>query len=163
MAQVTSATQTERAEALEKQHKSITSHAEAVFTPLIQFTEDQVQQQLNETNDRTGLLQELEELAQNVRLQDGDINWEGNEDMKKLVDLARKLGTILPPGYAWPEAKAKAIIEGIKGTVDKLNSMNHRDEYRLKKLVDHIANLYTLLKSIASKENEATQFIIQKG
>ena len=141
---------------------AIETHAESVLAPLIKFTEDQVQQQLEETNKRTQVLQDLETLSQNIRLDEGGTNWEENEAVKKLIDLARELKTVLPEGYVWTKEQGSAILEGIKGTVDKLNNLNNKDEYRLRKMVDHISNLYMLLKTIASKSDETKKFMLQR-
>ncbi|MFT4552507.1 MAG: hypothetical protein ACI9S8_001132 [Chlamydiales bacterium] len=162
MPEISEVAQTAAAAVTDYKNLSIEAHAESVLSPLIKFTEDQVQQQLEETNQRTKLLQELETLSQNIRLAGGDMDWSANEEVKKLIDLARELGTTLPAGYVWPAAQASACIEGIKGTVDKLNNLNNKDEYRIRKMVDHISNLYMLLKTIASKADETKKFMLQR-
>lgn len=141
---------------------SLEGYAEDAFIPAIDQQQNEVQRLLKELQDRTTILEDLETLSQSIRLASGDMDWSGDEEMKRLIDLAKELGTKLPDGYVWTADQASACLEGIKGTVNKLSNMSTKTQHDIKTKMDHISELWMLLKSIISKLDETKKFMLQR-
>jgi len=141
---------------------SVTAYAAPIVALGVANAKNLIDAQLQETKERQQAVNKLRELKQKVRSgmqNDKGVDWSNDENMKKLVDLARDLGVDIPKGYHFSKDDLKSMSDNLKTTMDTLNSSNEMDMLRMQRLMNMMNNLIQMLSNMESKEDRTKSAI----